>query len=74
MSKTHYWDVTSCRWRPCHEAGAGVLPSASLETDRAALDTVTTAATPTSAGPDTAATATGPMAPASGRGADVPEA
>jgi hypothetical protein len=74
MSKTHYWDVTSCRWRPCHEAGAGVLPSVSLETDRAALDTVTTAATPTSAGPDTTTAATGPMAPASGPAADLAEA
>ena len=74
MSKTHYWDVTSCRWKACHEAGVGAPPLASLETDRAALDTVTTAATPTSAGPDTTTTATGPMAPASGPGADVPEA
>jgi hypothetical protein len=74
MSKTHYWDVTSCRWKPCHEAGVGVPPPASLETDRATLDTVTTAATPTSAGPATTTTATGPMAPASGPGADVPEA
>ena len=74
MSKTHYWDVTSCRWKACHEARVGAPPPASLETDRAALDTVTTAATPASAGPDTATTATGPMAPASGPGADVPEA
>jgi hypothetical protein len=74
MSKTHYWDVTSCRWKACHEAGVGAPPPASLETDRAALDTVTTAATPTSSGPDTTITATGPLAPASGPGADVPEA
>ena len=74
MSKTHYWDVTSCRWRACHEAGAGAPPQASLETDRAALDTVTTAATPTSAGPDTTTAATGPMAPASGPAADLAEA
>lgn len=74
MASTHYWDVTSCRWRPCHEEGAGAPPPASLETDRAALSTATTAATPTSAGPDTTTAATGPGAPASGPGADVPEA
>ena len=32
MASTHYWDVTSCRWRPCHEEGAGAPPPASLET------------------------------------------
>ena len=74
MSKTHYWDVTSCRWRACHEAGAGAPPPASRETDRAALDTVTTAATPTSAGPDTTTAAAGPMAPASRPATDVAEA
>jgi hypothetical protein len=74
MSKTHYWDVTSCRWRACHEAGVDVPSRTSLETDRAALDPVTTAATPTSTGPETTTAATAPMAPASGPGPDVPEA
>jgi hypothetical protein len=74
MSRTHYWDVTSCRWRACHEEGAGAASPESLETDRAALGAVTTATTPTSTGPDTTTAATGPVAPTSGAGADVPEA
>jgi len=74
MSSTHYWDVISCRWKACHEEGVGVPPPASLETDHAALGSVTTAATPTSVGPDTPTAATGPRAPASGPGADVPGA
>ena len=74
MASTHYWDVTSCRWRPCHDEAAGAPSPMSLETDRAALAGATTAATPTSAVPDAATVATEPMAPAAGTGADIPQA
>jgi len=74
MASTHYWDVTNCRWRACHEGGAGTLPPVSLETDQAALGGAATAATPSSVGSDTAPPAMGPMAPAAATDADVPQA